>query len=529
LDALRLLKTFPTRREQDDALQAAAMLAKSGAGFALDKPLPLPLAEAARFWLIHHPGAGAMPTIEEALAAYLEHKQTRREGTKGEIRHKIGRFAKSFPNTLVSEITSDMLDGWLTDNLTPPNRKRYLNVYRTFWKFLGEKFKLETDPAARIMLPALEGDQSEVTAYTVEEARRILHAASAAPLASKLVPVIALGMFAGLRPTEVQGLDWADVSVASTRKFYFDEYGRCSETIPLKYWGWFMQAPLLFDSTGGVFFDTKTNEGTKLTQLGSEGRSTSTTITAFPNVRRDYERTFQDYLFYRTIADLRRSWRIVLPSLEQCGLLVIEYLDLDEVAAADAAWADVPLVSSLSATDRRDFLATILDLFRLEFALHSENFLTPSRLKEQEKHFREKLKAPWTLDAKEELREPYVIRLDRLHRSAKRFSKSMGPASSLGKYIKHFANQRRFSPDLLRGQNYIDFILRLMSKLEAADYLFKQTARSRANVEVPVYRLRIEKIVWRLGNGETVKSDVIKRRSYKELDPKPNLFFRRGR
>jgi len=68
-----------------------------------------------------------------------------------------------------------------------------------------------------------------------------------------------------------------------------------------------------------------------------------------------------------------------------------------------------------------------------------------------------------------------------------------------------------------------------MSKIEAADYLFKQTARSRANVEVPVYRLRIEKIVWRLGDGETVKSDVIKRRSYKELDPKPNLFFRRGR
>jgi hypothetical protein len=42
-----------------------------------------------------------------------------------------------------------------------------------------------------------------------------------------------------------------------------------------------MPAPLLFDPTGGVIFDPKTNEGTKLTKLGSEGRSTSTTITAF--------------------------------------------------------------------------------------------------------------------------------------------------------------------------------------------------------------------------------------------------------
>jgi len=398
-------------------------------------------------------------------------------------------------------------------------------------------------------------------------------------------------------------------------KLFFDEYGRCSEKTPLKYCGWFMRSPLLFDPTGGVFFDTKTNEGTKLTQLGSEGRSTSTTITAFailtrlhdagysaqdqkvlsftdnrqdaalqsghfndfiqvvqlraaihkslqsapshtltyatigeavfkalklpfcdfanrseeptfPNVRREYEEAFQAYLFYRAVADLRRSWRIVLPNLEQCGLLSVDYLDLDEVAATDSAWVDVPLVSTLSHGERRDFLATILDFFRFEFALHSENYLTPSRLKEYEKHFHEKLKAPWTLDTTEELREPYVIRLEKLHRSAKLFSKSMGPASTLGKYIKHVGNQKGIDSDLFRGQNYIDFILLLMRKLESADYLFKQTARSESNIEVPVYRLRIEKIIWRLGDGETVKADVIKRRSYKDITPKPNLFFR---
>src|SRR5262245_35638881 len=47
-----------------------------------------------------------------------------------------------------------------------------------------------------------------------------------------------------------------------------------------------MPAPLLFDPTAGAFFDTKTNESTKLTALGYEGRSTSTTITAFSILRR---------------------------------------------------------------------------------------------------------------------------------------------------------------------------------------------------------------------------------------------------
>ena len=169
-----------------------------------------------------------------------------------------------------------------------------------------------------------------------------------------------------------------------------------------------MRAPLLFDPTGGVFFDPKTREGTKLTKLGSEGRSTSSTITVFAiltqlreagyrlgdqkllsftdnrqdaalqaghfndfvqvihlragihkalkaaaghaldyaqlgeavfkalalqfvefstleqpptlaPVQRKYEDTFQTFLLYRAIADLRRSWRIVLPNLEQCA------------------------------------------------------------------------------------------------------------------------------------------------------------------------------------------------------------------
>lgn len=397
-------------------------------------------------------------------------------------------------------------------------------------------------------------------------------------------------------------------------KLYFDEFGNCSETKAMKWWGWFMKAPLLFDPTGGVFFDTKTNEGTKLTKLGSEGRSTSTTITAFAilnrlddagysaqnqkllsftdnrqdaalqaghfndfvqvvrlragiykalhdapgnaltfstlgeavlkalglpflefanrteepqlaNVRRNYEQCFQTYLFYRAIADLRRSWRIVLPNLEQCGLLAVEYVDLDAVANEGGFWADTPVLDKIEPADRLEFLVTILDFFRLEYALHSENFLTQSKLKEHEKLFREQLRAPWTLDRNEELREPFFIRLDPLKRSARLFSKSMGPASALGKFIKLYVRLREIKVDL-KGDHYRDFILLLMKKLEDADYLKSQPARNEQDEEVPIYRLKIEKLVWRLGDGQAVKADVIKRRSYKDQALRPNEFFR---
>ena len=399
------------------------------------------------------------------------------------------------------------------------------------------------------------------------------------------------------------------------RKLYFDEYGNCSETEPMKHWGWFMQAPLLFDPTGGVFYDAKTNEGSKLTRLGSEGRSTSTTITAFSilnrlrdgghsprdqkllsftdnrqdaalqaghfndfvqvvrlragirqaletaaggvldyatlgeaifnslslpfrdygnrdaepelaPVKRKYEEALQDFLLFRALADLRRSWRIVLPNLEQCALLNIDYLDLDEIAAEDGFWANLEIANSLAHPERRAFLATVLDYFRLEFAIHSENYLTPSRLKEFEKRFREQLTAPWTLDADERLAAPSVIRLDPLHRSARLSNKSMGPASSLGKYIKQIAGQTDVDPNVLRGDHYRNFILRLMRKLKDADYLFEETARNASNEEVPVFRLRIERIQWKLGDGKTVRPDPIKRRSYKDQASAPNAFFR---
>lgn len=397
------------------------------------------------------------------------------------------------------------------------------------------------------------------------------------------------------------------------RKIWFDEFGNCSETEQMKYSGWFMPAPLLFDPTGGVFFDRQTKDATKLTKLGSEGRSTSTTITAvsvlrrleeagvpmhdqkllsftdnrqdaalqaghfndflqvvqlrsaihtalkrapgqtltytnlgravfealrlpflqYANttaeppiaaVKRSYEETLEKYLFYRAVADLRRSWRIVLPNLEQCGLLTIDYQHLDDLVSADDFWSDDPIVSMLSAQERREFLTTILDFFRLEFAIHSENFLTPSRLKESEKEFRERLRAPWTLDRKEQLHEPYVLRLVPLKKGSRLFSKSLGSASTLGKFLKQFVRQRDLHIEL-HSDAYDKYVSRLLSKLVAADFLHEQEAKSDDGA-TRVYRLRIDKVIWKLGDGETVKADAVKRRAYKAPAPKPNVFFR---
>jgi hypothetical protein len=91
--------------------------------------------------------------------------------------------------------------------------------------------------------------------------------------------------------------------------------------------------------------------------------------------------------------------------------------------------------------------------------------------------------------------------------------------------LRHLVKQRGLAVDL-NGKNYVTFIYGLLSKLEDADYLAPTKVRNKENKDVSVYRLKIEKLVWRLGGGEEVKADPIKQRTYRDQKPRANEFFR---
>lgn len=70
-----------------------------------------------------------------------------------------------------------------------------------------------------------------------------------------------------------------------------------------------------------------------------------------------------------------------------------------------------------------------------------------------------------------------------------------------------------------------DYSTYIRSFLKIADPQLREVVEGEKNEEVPIYRLRLEKIIWKLGDGKTVKADVIKQRSYKDQAPQPNEFF----
>jgi len=92
-----------------------------------------------------------------------------------------------------------------------------MGILRTFFKFCCMKYKLPANPAEGILLQIDARDETEVEAYTVNEVKQIMHHAKKHKLYGCATPSFAVGLFAGLRPTEAVGLDWKDVCFKTNR------------------------------------------------------------------------------------------------------------------------------------------------------------------------------------------------------------------------------------------------------------------------------------------------------------------------
>lgn len=400
------------------------------------------------------------------------------------------------------------------------------------------------------------------------------------------------------------------------QRIYYGSDGFCSDTSDAGLQGWFMPCEpkgLLFDPTAGVFFEANTSERTKLTTLGNEGRSTSTTITSFltldslsrngfvpkdqkllsftdnrqdaalqaghfndfirvtfirsaiakalkanpeglnytkignaildalelqpksfaknvtddipPFIADELRKVFADYLTYQAIYDLRRGWRVILPNLEKCALLNVDYANLEESANWHSGWENIPVLSNIPVEEKAEFLRNLLDYFRLEYAIHNDGLLKDSTLQENEREFRDKLRPEWAFEDLTNL-SPSFLRRKRLGRRSLKKSSSMALTSALGKYIRQFFAEK--DPTFqLNKESFEDIIDQLLELLEKTGFVVKHEKRDAQGQPTYVYQLRLDRIIWKPGDGKRVRRDEVKIRSYKSFQEKPNRFFKR--
>ncbi|WP_346856333.1 DEAD/DEAH box helicase [uncultured Draconibacterium sp.] len=235
------------------------------------------------------------------------------------------------------------------------------------------------------------------------------------------------------------------------------------------------------------------------------------------------ERALKDFLLIRILYDLKRGWRYVLPNLEQCALLKIEYEKLSLFCKQEQFFNDLILFNEIEAGKRKDILIQVLDFFRTSYAINHPILLEQRREKQDFINLKLDNNKLWSLDKNEKIDASAYLVSQNPGKTFKIYTGSIGPMSNLGKYFKRVFKENELEP--LKRDDYVDFINSLCQVLQKGNFLKPQVIKGDKGTVIG-YQLRSDKVVWKLGDGKTVDIDKVRTSSYRNLDIKPNSFFK---
>jgi integrase len=149
-------------------------------------------------------------TIRQLAAELIETKQ--RDGKARRylesLRGYLGRFCSDFGDRLVASVTAEELDNWLRDlPYSPKSRLNYRQHIGVLFSHAKKRRMIAENPIEFTERPKLIDRAPEI--FTPDELRALLETAQR--IDPSILPMLAIGAFAGLRDSEIQRLDWSEV------------------------------------------------------------------------------------------------------------------------------------------------------------------------------------------------------------------------------------------------------------------------------------------------------------------------------
>jgi integrase len=154
-------------------------------------------------------------TVPEVVAELLKIREQDGASTKylGQLRTTLNRFAVKFPGPIL-EVTGPEVDAWLRSlNIVAVTRNSMLRCIKVLFSFAKAQNYLPDEKNTAVeQIPQVRVKLDDVTLFTPEEMTTLLHHAP-----PHIVPILAIGAFAGIRMAELERLDWKAVDL--DRKF----------------------------------------------------------------------------------------------------------------------------------------------------------------------------------------------------------------------------------------------------------------------------------------------------------------------
>jgi integrase len=172
------------------------------------------LTEAVEAFVKKHPLGGNGRTLPDAIAELVRKKRAgnRRERYVADLDWKLRAFAAAFPGRSVAAITTEDLEDWIARHPKwgPVTQRSYVQAYNVLFNYAVKRGFRADNPCEKLELPTL--DKKEPVIFTVDQMRQALVHAHHGPAELRpCIPWLALGGFAGIRPEEIEKLDWQHV------------------------------------------------------------------------------------------------------------------------------------------------------------------------------------------------------------------------------------------------------------------------------------------------------------------------------
>jgi len=236
------------------------------------------------------------------------------------------------------------------------------------------------------------------------------------------------------------------------------------------------------------------------------------------------KRALRNVLGCRLYQDLRRGWRIMSPNLEQCGLLQIDYVSLEEVCQAEEIWADShPALATADPSTRTQIAKTLLDYLRRELAIKVD-YLNADFQDSVRRLSSQRLVAPWAIDENERLAYASVLFPRPSGGEDSQGNVYLSARGGFGMYLRRRNTFPAYHGPQLKLQDTDLLIRQLLEGLRAAG-LVEIVLEAKDSTSVPGYQLNAASMIWKAGDGTRAFHDPIRVPNAPEGGGRPNPFF----
>lgn len=236
----------------------------------------------------------------------------------------------------------------------------------------------------------------------------------------------------------------------------------------------------------------------------------------------EQKRKFVEYIDSLIFDDLLGNWTVIMPNLEDCALLNIEYKYLhDEITGQNNSERlyDIPELAGLSDKAKEEFLIQIFDYLRHRGAMYTRN-RTQGAVEDLTKEVQNQFISPWAVPDGSKIEPSKYIFLNRcdVPRRLGHLSESGGPRSKLRTFVVDFLknNNGRIIPQ--NDEAYLEYMQSLLAQL--SNYIRNTDG---------LYQLEYDMILWTKGNKKQVRPDLTRYRIIDSSSPSksPNTYFQK--